>query len=991
MTNSNLMTFVKFTAVIVACSSGLANAADPVFEKDVLPIFTRYCFNCHGKSSPQLGLDLRSARLAMRGSQNGAVIVRGSLQKSLLWEKVSKREMPLALFKLKLSDAEIEIVRKWILAGAPSNQPAKLPADVQAQFDHFEKEIRPLLKDRCIECHGPDDPEAELNLTSLESLLRGSKKGPVIVEGFSDKSVLVRKLSSKQMPPPDSGKPLTKAEIRSITRWIDKGRFADFVDSSSNTDNSNENQADQISAEDREFWAFKKPTAAKPPKVAATQRVRTPIDQFILAKLEPKGISFSPDASKHTLLRRAYFDLTGLPPTPAQAKKFISDKRPDAYEKLTDELLDSPRYGERWGRHWLDVVGYVDTAGKDFNPTGVSLSDGYWRYRDYVIEATNKDTPWDQFLTEQIAGDELVDWRSAKTFTPEIVESLTATGFLRNVLDATGEDISNLPFDRYEALFKLMERVSTSTMGMTLACARCHSHKFDPIPHTDYYRFLSLFTAAYNPTSWLPPQQRHLYHVSKNEQAEIKRQQGETIATINGHKAELTKLRAPFKTSLLDKKLAQLPEQIRADTKAALRSDPKKRNEVQKYLVEKFAKQLAVTDAEADKAFDAPARMKAQLINKEIQSSQQFLATLQIHKVQALWDVGAAPAIRLLHRGDVDFAGPQVTPGFLSILSAPKSSGATPSTNIKGETTGLRLAFAEWLTRPEHPLTARVIVNRMWQHHFGNGIVSTPGNFGATGARPTHPELLDWLAVEFMKDGWSAKRLHKRIMLSTVYRQQSARQQQQSEASKSGPNPEVLDPNNELLWRMNLRRLDAESLRDSVIAVSGKADYKMGGPPVLLKATKSGLQMVLSDTTDKSSRRSVYLVARRSNPATFLRVFDYPVIDVNCTRRSSSATPLQSLTMINSKFLASSAVHLSKHVEKLIGTDSPIAKKIETAYWLAFSRGPLETEVSAGTAYLDHLSSLYIKSGTPKAEATKRAFENFVHMLQCSNEFLYVD
>lgn len=979
--------------LILSAAAALADDP-PVFEKDVLPIFTRYCFNCHGKSSPQLGLDLRTARQALRGSQNGAVILKRELEKSLLWEKVSKREMPPALFNLKLEDAEIETVRQWILAGAPSDESAKLPDDVQAQFDRFENEIRPILQERCVECHGEDDPAADLDLQSLESLLRGSKRGPVIVEGFSDKSVLIRKISSKAMPPPDAGEPLSPDQIDGITRWIDRGRFADFVDIDPDDAKQTISAADEITDEDRQFWAFRKPTANPPPEVAATQRVRTPIDRFVLAELEDAGLTFSPDAARQTLLRRAYFDLTGLPPSPEQTRQFLADDRPDAYERLIDELLASPRYGERWGRHWLDVVGYVDTTDKDFDPNSVNLSDGYWRYRDYVIAATNKDVPWDRFLTEQIAGDELVDWRNASEYTPEILDSLIATGFLRNVLDATDEDISDLPFDRYEAMFKLMERVSTSTMGMTLACARCHSHKFDPIPQTDYYRFLSLFTAAYNPSDWLPPARRHLFDVSKAEQDEINRQRDETTAALNALKKQAGELRGPYKLKLLEQKLSQIPEPIRADAKTSVETDEKSRTEVQKYLAEKFAGLLAVSDADVDATLNEPDRLKLSSLQQEIASSDRRLASLQIHQVQALWDVGAAPTIRLLHRGDVDFAGPKVSPGFLAILSPPGRSDAVPSFRAIGETTGLRLAFAEWLTSPEHPLTARVIVNRMWQHHFGSGIVSTPGNFGETGARPTHPELLDWLAVEFMEQGWSAKRLHKMMMLSTVYRQSSSRQSQSNDTEASERDAESIDPQNRLLWRMNLRRLDAEALRDAVIAIGGSADDTIGGPPVMVTTSPSGLQSAPGDGTDAASRRSVYLVARRSNPVTFLRVFDYPVIDVNCMQRSTSATPLQSLTMMNSEFLAGSAVLFAAHAEKLAGENAASASKIEAAYWLAFSRAPSEAEIAGGIDYLDQLKKLYAAapdSSDPSTAAEKRAFENFVHMLQCSNEFLYVD
>lgn len=980
-------------AMTVTFASAATAAEQPVFEKDILPIFTRYCFNCHGKSSPQLGLDLRNAHLTMRGSQNGPVVVRGSLEASLLWQKVSTREMPLELFKLKLSDAEIETIRRWIESGAASNEPTELPTDVQEQFTHFEREIRPILAERCVTCHGADDPEAGLSLLSLESLVRGSQKGPVIVEGFSEKSILIRKVSSRAMPPPESGEPLSSAEIFAITRWIDKGRFADFV----NVEPRPEQQVDSsdsatITDKDRQFWAFQQPVADAPPKVNATDRVRTPIDSFVLAQLESRGLTFSPEAPKLTLLRRAYFDLTGLPPTPTEAREFLDDVRPDAYERLIDRLLASPHYGERWGRYWLDVVGYVDTSGKDFDPNSAELFDGYWRYRDYVIAATNRDTPWDRFLVEQIAGDELVDWRNAREYTPEILELLTATGYLRNVLDATDEDISDLPFDRYEALFKLMERVSTSTLGMTLACARCHSHKFDPIPQTDYYRFLSLFTAAYNPSNWLPPKRRHLFHVSNVEQAEIERKKTETTANLTKLQHQFETIRTPYQNRLREEKLELISEPIRADVKTAIETDAKQRNKAQQELVSKYEKQLTVTAAEIDAALNESDRQACDDLREQIRAAESHLATLRVDQVQALWDVGEAPTIRLLHRGDVDFAGPKVSPGFLTVLSPPGKSDAVASAAAVGDTTGLRLAFAEWLTSPNQPLTARVIVNRLWQHHFGKGIVDTPGNFGTTGSRPSHPALLDWLAVEFMRQNWSAKQFHRMMMTSTVYRQSSKmkdevgtlKYQETIPPSSFHLHPSTIDPDNRLLWRMNLQRLDAESLRDSVIAVSGQANYMMGGRPVMLQATPSGLQTVVNQ-----DRRSIYLLARRSNPETFLSVFDYPTIDVNCTLRSTSATPLQSLTMINSEFLTVSASQLARRVETLIGSDAPLAEKIKTAYWLTLSRNSSDTEVKAAEGHLQHLRQLYEASGS--VDAAQRSFENFVHMLLCSSEFLYID
>ncbi|MEE3373248.1 MAG: DUF1553 domain-containing protein [Planctomycetota bacterium] len=956
-------------------------AADPVFEKDVLPLFTRYCFNCHGKSSPQLGLDLRSARRALRGSQNGPVIVPGSLEKSLLWKMVSTREMPLKLFKLEMKAAEIDTVRRWILAGAPAATDQELPAEVQAQFAAYDKSIQPILTAHCTACHGGDEPDAQLNLESLTGLVRGSVSGPVIQEGFSEKSVLIRKVASHVMPPPEEGPPLTSQQIRTITAWIDRGHFSDYVDTTTSSDGAA--AATSISPADRNFWSFQPPAAAPLPTVAARHRARTPIDHFLIRALESQGLTYSPPASRRTLLRRAYFDLLGTPPSPSSAQHFLDDSRPDHYERLLDNLLASPRYGERWGRHWLDVVGYIDTTGKDFNPTTATLSPGFWRYRDYVIRATNADKPWDRFLTEQIAGDELVDWRNAPHYTPEIRDLLTATGFLRNVLDATDEDISNLPFDRYEALFKLMERFSSSTLGLTLACARCHDHKFDPIPQVDYYRFLSLFTSAYNPTQWLPPKERHLYTQSRQEQVDIAEQKQRLEMDFASLSAAIDKHRSSTRSELFDTELAKLPEADRATAKQAFQTDEKTRSAVQKTLVAKYNKQLTITDGQVDRVLPPEVGQQVASLELQIRKNRETLKTLTLQKIQALWDVGPAPTIRLLHRGDVDFAGPKVSAGFLSVLSAASVTHPVRADDAVGETTGMRLALAKWLTNPAHPLTARVIVNRSWQHHFGQGIVRTPGNFGASGAKPTHPELLDWLSVDFVRLGYSAKRLHHQLMSSSAYRQDSGQSQSRAAA---------LDPANHYLWKMNMRRLDAEALRDSVLAISHRADYVMGGPPVALESTPSGLQTVSRKAAaNGAARRSIYLLARRTYPLSLLGVFDYPIIDVNCTHRVPSATPLQSLTMINSAFFSDNAAHFARRVRRQLGADAAPADQIRAAYWIAFVRPPSEQETAAAHVYLNRLTELHIKNNLSTATARQRSLESFVHMLQCSNEFLYID
>lgn len=963
-------------------------AEEPRFEKSVLPILTKYCFTCHGQSSPKLGLDLRTAASAMKGSHNGPVIVKGSPDQSLLWRKVSSRAMPPAIYGQKVPDSDLDIIRTWIAAGAPSDEPTGATAkEAGEQHARFDRDLAPIFSSRCVQCHGQQKPMAGLDLRTSASVLKGGANGPVIVEGFSERSLLVRRIASHSMPPAGAGAPLKETEIRAIREWIDRGNFSETTSDNSPDRPLTAMEAPSISAEQRRFWSFQKPVAAPIPNVRARSRVRTPIDSFVLAKLESQGLNFSAEAPDSNLLRRAYIDLTGLLPTPAQIAEFHSDTAPGAYERLVDRLLDSPHYGERWGRLWLDAAGYVDTTGKDFDPTKTEYAEGMWRYRDYVIQSINRDKPWDRFLTEQVAGDELVDWRSAKKFTPQMAELLTATGYMRNILDITEEDISNLPVERYEALFKLIEKVSSSTLGLTVGCARCHTHKFDPIPQRDYYRFLALFATSYNPSDWLQPQNRHLWTVSKQEKEEIEQFNKQFDAPLEEATKQLAAIREPYENRILDEKLKALPESIREDTRAAVKTPPAKRDEIHKYLFKKFGASLKITDAEVNQLFieaDRAAAEKAEARIKELTGRK-----LKLEKIQALWDVGEPPAIRLLQRGSAEAPGPKVTAGFFEVLSGSGNTDASAPKDTQGKSSGLRLAFAKWLTGPENPLAARVIVNRIWQGHFGTGIVATADNFGKMGAPPVNQALLDWLADDFMNHGWSAKRLHRMIMTSSVYRQ-SAKQGNESWVAKA----QVSDPTNSLLWRMNLRRLDAEALRDSIMVAAGKLDATAGGPAILLEMQPDGLQVVSSKETPSARwRRSIYLTSRRTYPVSFLSTFDYPIIDTNCTRRVPSATPLQSLAMMNDKSIWEAAGLVAAQAAAMgKGPDParPEQARIEAAYLLTLSRKPNAREIALAEEFLHRQKDIYT-TGDHASRAKERAFQDLAQMLLSSNEFLYVD
>ncbi len=958
--------------------SGAAGAqSGPMFERDILPILTANCFSCHGGTS-MVGLDLRTRASILRGSHQGKVLTPGDSAKSLLYEKVKSKSMPPPAFNFKLTDAQIEQIKSWIDSGAQGEH--KKVEVAREHVDRFDKEARPILAKRCVSCHGAGNPAAGLDLRSLEGVLSGSASGPVIAQGASDKSILIRKIMSRAMPPPAAAQPVVpEAELQSLRQWIDTSRFNVRLEHPVELrDSFTEAEAKPISLADRQSWAFRRPVAGAIPVVRNKSRARTAIDQFLLARLETEGLGFSPDAPPHTLVRRAYLDLLGLPPTEQETKSFLADSSPGAWERLVDKLLESPHYGERWGRHWLDAAGYVDVAGFDNDLVGMEVFEGIWRYRDYVVKSFNNDKPFDRFVVEQLAGDELTDWRKAGKYTPETIELLTATGYLRSVFDRTDPDIVNLPGERFDVLFHLMEKVSTNLMGLTVGCARCHSHRYDPIPQRDYYRMLAVFTPSFNPWNWKQPKNRFLLDAAPPEVEKTTAHNGELDKALARLKEELGRLRKPYTEKLLEANLGRLPENIRTEVREALATPDAVRDEVQKFLMRKFEKQVRPPETDADKAMNEADQAARERLTGQVKTLESYRRKHE--KVQALWDVGSAPVTRLLQRGMVESPGPKVTPGGLAVLGG--GSLSKPA-EAHGETTGYRLAFAKWLTSAEHPLTARVMVNRVWQHHFGVGIVATPDNFGKMGSPPTHPELLDWLAADFMRSGWKLKRLHRQIMLSSAYRQSS--RVVSGEATMAAQ----ADPDNKLLWRMNLRRLEAEALRDAILTASGKIDLAAGGPALLLKPQPDGAQTLEASPLSRSvNRRSLYIAARRNYPHQLLQVFDFPVMQVNCNRRVNSATPLQSLALMNDEFVVEQAGLLAARLAE--ATSEPSAQ-IDRAWMLTLSRPADEEEKRLALAHLKSQRQHYLFANAPESKAALSALANMCQMLFSTNEFLYIE
>jgi hypothetical protein len=813
-------------------------------------------------------------------------------------------------------------------------------------------------------------------------MLKGGESGPALVPGSAAKSLLFQMISKGEMPPKEKAR-LTAEQVARVQAWIDGG--------APSVENTVAEATDRkITEQDRRFWAFQKPVRSPVPRVRHAERVRTPIDAFILAKLEAKGLALSPDADRVVLLRRVFFDLTGLPPSPEEADAFLTDARPDAYERLVDRLLASPHYGERWGRHWLDAAGYSDSIGGDNDPGQVFPREGMWRYRDYVIRALNDDKPYDRFLIEQLAGDEMDDWRSAPTLTPEKREHLIATGLLRTTVDHTFEDELNRPFERYQVLHDTIENLTTNLLGLTVACARCHDHKFDPLPQVEYYRLLAVLKPVYNPEAWIKPQNRHLDDVSAKEKEAIERHNAEIdrqVAELNGHIAAIHR---PYETKLFEAKLAALPEAIRADTNAALNTPADKRDAVQQYLAKKLGPLLKVDPAEVTRRLADAERAKVAALGVQVivlKNRRQSTG-----KIQAAWEdgKGVAPTTHVLRRGNHVAPGAEVQPGVFAVLTDPHSPTLIPPPPPEAQSSGRRTAWARWLTRPDHPLTARVFVNRVWQRFFGEGIVATSDNFGHLGARPTHPELLDWLATEFVQGGWRMKPLHRLIVTSSVYRQASVCQPD-TLGVPGQANPVVLDPGNQLLWRMRLRRLESEAIRDAVLSVSGCLDATMGGPPVPIEPMADGMVVVPTKalpTPTTQWRRSLYLFARRNYNLTLLSVFDQPVMATNCTRRTPSAVPLQSLTLLNDAIMLEQADYFAARVSA--AADSP-QKRIELAFRLAFARKPTPRDMASGTLLLQKLAKHYAEEEKlPAPEAERRALAKLCHMLLCANEFLYV-
>ncbi len=837
----------------------------------------------------------------------------------------------------------------------------------------FSKDIQPVLETSCLKCHGAAIQLSKLDLRTRDTALKGGEKGPAMVPGKAEDSRLYRLVAGLEKPSmPMDGK-LTPEQISAIKEWINQGAPWDSTqaikqDAFSQLPGTEEMP---IPPEARQYWAFQKPVRRPLPVVSAD--LSNPVDRFLEQSRREKGLKAAPRADSTTLVRRAYLDLIGLPPTPAQTAEFLADTAPHAWERLIDKLLASPHYGERWGRHWLDVARYADSSGfeMDFDRPN------FWRYRDYVIRAFNKDTPYNVFIAEQIAGDEL-DWVTD--------DSLIATGFLRSYAKVGFREKDNPEF-RYEYLDDMIATIGRGILGLTVQRARCHNHKFDPISQKDYYKMqASLY--GYVETD---------FPLTSRAEAEAYRKKVAVLdARVAPLKSRVRTIEAPYRTRIAQEKYKSFP----ANVQRAIAIPEDKRTPGETLLANQVILTTSVTSEEIERIITLADLAQTKALAAEIKAIDKDRPK-PIPTAAGVTDGDyryapdgpgdepapgkgvkheAVPGSYLFHgpgryqappsyflvRGDIESRGALMKPGFVAV--ATYGNPPTEDPPADGHTSGRRRALAEWLGSQDNPLTARVIVNRIWSHHFGRGIVATLDNFGKMGEKPTHPELLDWLAVEFMNRGWSIKQMHRLLMTSEAY-QMASQFEDAADVEK--------DPENNYLWRFSIQRLDAEIVRDSILAASGALNLRMGGPAIFPHVPDEVLRSINYGVWKKEEegpevwRRSVYVYRRRGVPFPMFEVFDLPDQNMTCGRRNVSTVATQALTLLNDEFVLRQAKLFADRVKEA-APDDPV-KQVDLAYRIAVTRPPDEKETAIATQFLKN-----------------RSLVDFTHVLMNLNEFLYM-
>ncbi len=783
------------------------------------------------------------------------------------------------------------------------------PTAEQLQF--FETSIRPLLIEKCHKCHGAEKQWGTLRLDSREAVLLGGDTGAAIVPGQPAESLLVKAIShtddNLKMPPKEK---LTDRQIADLTRWVALG--APFPVATKSV---------APRTRDPNHWAFQSPVEPLVPQTANVARTNGPLDRFVLAKLEAAQLEPAQPASPRTLIRRATFDLTGLPPTPAEITDFLQDDRPDAFSRLVDRLLASPAYGERWGRHWLDVARYADSNGLDENVAHGNA----WRYRDYVVAAFNQDQPFDQFLIEQLAGDLLPAEDEAMRH-----RRLIATGFLALGPKVLAEvDESKM---RMDIIDEQIDTVGRAVLGLTLGCARCHDHKFDPIETADYYGLAGVFKSTRTMDKYT---KLALWHENPTPTPVA-------LALKATHDEQVTQRKAA-----LQEFIERGDAAVKATLPAGEAPPPK--------LEDKYPD---ATKAELK-------RLREELTKFE-KAAPEMPSAMGVME-DAVIDVAIHIRGNPLKLGEVV---PRRVPLVLAKASAPK---------FAAEQSG-RLELAQWLTQADHPLTSRVLANRVWRWHFGRGLVRTTDNFGLLGERPSHPELLDWLARRVTQRGWSIKSLHRQIMESQTYQLDS----------RAEPLLVERDPENRLFGRADVRRLEAEAVRDALIAVGDGLDRTLGGSLLKVKNRDYFFDHTSKDLTDyKSQRRSLYLPVVRNNVYDVFQLLDYPDAAIPTGDRSTTTIAPQALLMMNSDLV----MQCSSNLTSKIWNESRTAdhtQRVTFAYATVFGREPSTGEVASALAFLNEVEQALATGNVAPEQQHRRAWDSLCHVLLSSNEFIYV-
>jgi hypothetical protein len=744
----------------------------------------------------------------------------------------------------------------------------------------FEMEVRPLLHSQCLACHDDQKRTSGLSLESRESILAGGNRGAAAEPGKPGESRLMRALEytgDLKMPP--TGK-LKSDQIAALKRWIELGLP---------WPSANGPQERKISAADH--WSFKPPVRHPVPPVKDSAWVRKPIDNFILARLEKEGLKPSPEAEKSTLIRRLSLDLLGLPPSPAEVDQFLADKKPDAYERLVERLLESPHYGEHWARHWLDVARYADTNGFGFDAPRVM-----WRYRDWVIQALNRDMPFDEFVIEQIAGDLLPNATLGQKL---------ATGFHRNTMINEEGGVDQEQY-RVEAVFDRVKTTGAAFLGLTIGCAQCHDHKYDPITQREFYQLFAFFNNQEEPViKVVPPSEVARY---RQTSADFELEKLRLQTEITKRNAEMIQLMADWEKRLTVEDKQRLPGNIQE----ILRVPSQQRELAQIEDLEKFYK-------ESDAAYQERVRNLQLLVDTPNRRNPNQYTAMVLQEKEAPRET------HVLVRGEFLKPGVKVAPGVPDVL---------PPLEMKGGPAPTRLDLAKWLVSDKNPLTARVTVNRMWQQYFGRGLVKTSEDFGTQGEKPSHPELLDWLATEFIRQGWSLKTLHRQIVTSATYRQ----------SSRVTPELKERDPENVLLARTARLRVEAEVIRDIALTASGLIGHEIGGPsvfppqpPGITDLSRGNLIWVSAVGQDRY-RRGLYTFWKRTSPYPGLTVFDAPTADETTVRRIRSNTPMQALTTLNDEVFVEAAQAFALRLLKEVPEDE--GARLRYGFRLCVAREP---------------------------------------------------